>query len=135
MRNRAGEGAWAWDAALIQTAINEAPLHYQGQSLRIDRLVQRRAVQADDALAGWWVLDYKLGATPEQEPAYVAQMRGYVADACDDGPRLRVADVRGIRFIPGVPPFLPDRVDLTDDTPVNYIVHAIRDAADDDSEP
>ena len=38
-----GEGAWAWDAALIQTAINEAPLHYQGQSLRIDRLVQRRA--------------------------------------------------------------------------------------------
>ena len=40
----AGEGAWAWDAALIQTAINEAPLHYQGQSLRIDRLVQRRAL-------------------------------------------------------------------------------------------
>ena len=39
----AGEGAWAWDPAQVQTAINEAPLNYQGQSLRIDRLVLRRA--------------------------------------------------------------------------------------------
>lgn len=73
----AGEGAWAWDAALIQTAINEAPLHYQGQSLRIDRLVQRRAVQADDALAGWWVLDYKSATQPQRQQALVAQLEGY----------------------------------------------------------
>ncbi len=73
----AGEGAWAWDAALIQTAINEAPLHYQGQSLRIDRLVQRRALQADDALAGWWVLDYKSATQPQRQQALVAQLEGY----------------------------------------------------------
>ncbi|MDR6768931.1 ATP-dependent helicase/nuclease subunit A [Acidovorax delafieldii] len=73
----AGEGAWAWDAALIQTAINEAPLHYQGQSLRIDRLVQRRAVQVDDALAGWWVLDYKSATQPQRQQALVAQLQRY----------------------------------------------------------
>ncbi len=73
----AGEGAWAWDAALIQTAINEAPLHYQGQSLRIDRLVQRRAAQADDALAGWWVLDYKSATQPQRQQALVAQLQRY----------------------------------------------------------
>lgn len=73
----AGEGAWAWDAVLIQTAINEAPLHYQGQSLRIDRLVQRRAVQADDAMAGWWVLDYKSAAQPQRQQALVAQLERY----------------------------------------------------------
>ena len=73
----AGEGAWAWDAALIQTAINEAPLHYQGQSLRIDRLVQRRALQADDALAGWWVLDYKSATQPQRQQALVAQLQRY----------------------------------------------------------
>lgn len=73
----AGEGAWAWDAALIQTAINEASLHYQGQSLRIDRLVHRRAVQADDALAGWWVLDYKSATQPQRQQALVAQLERY----------------------------------------------------------
>lgn len=73
----AGEGAWAWDAALIQTAINEASLHYQGQSLRIDRLVHRRAVQADDALAGWWVLDYKSATQPQRQQALVAQLQRY----------------------------------------------------------
>lgn len=73
----AGEGAWAWDLALVQTAINEAPLHYQGQSLRIDRLVQRRAVQAGDALAGWWVLDYKSATQPQRQQALVAQLQRY----------------------------------------------------------
>jgi len=73
----AGEGAWAWDPALVQTAINEAPLHYQGQSLRIDRLVQRRAAHAEDAAAGWWVLDYKSAAQPQRQQALVAQLRRY----------------------------------------------------------
>ncbi|PIF91355.1 ATP-dependent helicase/nuclease subunit A [Acidovorax sp. 62] len=73
----AGEGAWAWDLAQVQTAINEAPLHYQGQSLRIDRLVQRRASPADDAVAGWWVLDYKSAAQPQRQQALVAQLQRY----------------------------------------------------------
>ncbi|HVL44252.1 MAG TPA: 3'-5' exonuclease, partial [Acidovorax sp.] len=73
----AGEGAWAWDPALIQTAINEAPLHYQGQSLRIDRLVQRRGAHPADAAAGWWVLDYKSAAQPQRQQALVAQLERY----------------------------------------------------------
>ena len=73
-----GEGAWAWDAAQIDRAINEAPLHYQGLSLRIDRLVRRRAGPdtGTDASA-WWVLDYKSAAAPERQPALVAQLRQY----------------------------------------------------------
>ncbi|WP_342720506.1 UvrD-helicase domain-containing protein [Acidovorax sp. FHTAMBA] len=73
----AGEGAWAWDPEQVQTAINEAPLHYQGQSLRIDRLVLRRALSADDAMAGWWVLDYKSAAQPQRQQALVAQLQRY----------------------------------------------------------
>ncbi|OGA58233.1 MAG: DNA helicase UvrD [Burkholderiales bacterium RIFCSPHIGHO2_01_FULL_64_960] len=73
----AGEGAWAWDPEQVQTAINEAPLHYQGQSLRIDRLVLRRALSADDAVAGWWVLDYKSAAQPQRQQALVAQLQRY----------------------------------------------------------
>lgn len=73
----AGEGAWAWDPAHVQTAINEAPLNYQGQSLRIDRLVLRRAVHADDAAAGWWVLDYKSAAQPQRQQTLVAQLQRY----------------------------------------------------------
>src|SRR3989344_2076403 len=73
----AGEGAWAWDPEQVQTAINEAPLHYQGQSLRIDRLVLRRALSADDAVAGWWGLDYKSAAQPQRQQALVAQLQRY----------------------------------------------------------
>ncbi|WP_298211296.1 UvrD-helicase domain-containing protein [Acidovorax sp.] len=73
----AGEGAWAWDPAWVQTAINEAPLHYQGQSLRIDRLVLRRAAQAGDAAAGWWVLDYKSAAQPQRQQALMVQLQRY----------------------------------------------------------
>ena len=73
----AGEGAWAWDPDQVQTAINEAPLHYQGQSLRIDRLVLRRALSANDAVAGWWVLDYKSAAQPQRQQALVAQLQRY----------------------------------------------------------
>lgn len=69
-----GEGAWAWDEAQIAQAFNEVPLRYQGQSLRIDRLVQRTHPAA---LAGWWVLDYKSAAEPMRQPELVAQLERY----------------------------------------------------------
>ncbi|MFY3385691.1 UvrD-helicase domain-containing protein [Paracidovorax sp. MALMAid1276] len=72
----AGEGAWAWDAAVVDTAINEAPLRHQGQSLRIDRLVHRHHPPEH---AGWWVLDYKSAAQPERQPALIAQLQRYRA--------------------------------------------------------
>ncbi|MFT3814614.1 MAG: UvrD-helicase domain-containing protein [Acidovorax sp.] len=72
----AGEGAWAWDEAVVEFALNEAPLHHQGQSLRLDRLVRLRAPRDG---ARWWVLDYKSAATPERQPELIAQMQRYRA--------------------------------------------------------
>ncbi|MFN4120479.1 UvrD-helicase domain-containing protein [Acidovorax sp.] len=72
----AGEGAWAWDEAMVDMAINEAPLRYQGQSLRIDRLVHRHQPAGH---AGWWVLDYKSAAQPERQPALMTQLQRYRA--------------------------------------------------------
>lgn len=70
----AGEGAWAWDTEAIDTAINEAPLRHQGQSLRLDRLVH---CHQPPERAGWWVLDYKSAAEPERQPALWAQLQRY----------------------------------------------------------
>lgn len=69
-----GEGAWAWDHSVVDLAINEAPLYFQGQSLRIDRLVH---CQQPPERAGWWVLDYKSAAEPERQPALQAQLQRY----------------------------------------------------------
>jgi len=69
-----GEGAWAWDPQILSWAGNEVTLVYCGQTLRLDRLVQRR----DPGHEGqWWVLDYKSSAAPLQQPALVAQLRQY----------------------------------------------------------
>ncbi|WP_096695854.1 exodeoxyribonuclease V subunit beta [Polaromonas sp. AER18D-145] len=71
-----GEGAWAWDAAVVAWQGNEVELVYQGQTLRLDRLVQRR----DAGHAGhWWVLDYKSPSAPQEQPALLAQMQTYRA--------------------------------------------------------
>ena len=69
-----GEAAWAWDPQVLSWAGNEVTLVYGGQTLRLDRLVQRR----DLGHAGhWWVLDYKSAAAPLQQPGLVAQLRQY----------------------------------------------------------
>ena len=71
-----GAGAWAWNAEAVDWQGNEVDLVYQGQPLRLDRLVRRR----DAGYEGqWWVLDYKSAPAPEQQPALVAQMRAYRA--------------------------------------------------------
>jgi ATP-dependent helicase/nuclease subunit A len=72
----AGEGAWAWDAAVVDWHGNEVELLHQGRLLRLDRLVRRTAPAA---AAGWWVLDYKMTTTPERQPELVAQLLGYRA--------------------------------------------------------
>ena len=83
----AGEGAWAWDATMVDTTINEAPLRYQGQSLRIDRLVH---CHQPPERAGWWVLDYKSAAEPERQPALMAQLQRYRAAVSGQVPGERV---------------------------------------------
>ncbi len=72
-----GEGAWAWDADAVDTAMDEAPIVHRGQTLRIDRLVRR--IAGPEGVAQWWVLDYKSAASPERQAELVEQMRRYRA--------------------------------------------------------
>ncbi len=75
-RIQTGEGAWAWRQDVLAWQGNEVDLVYQGQPLRLDRLVQRR----DAGFAGqWWVLDYKSAVAPQQQPALMAQLQAYRA--------------------------------------------------------
>jgi len=70
----AGEGAWAWDQAVVDWQGNEVALAYLGQSMRLDRLVRR----CDAGHEGhWWVLDYKSNATPHEFPELRQQMLTY----------------------------------------------------------
>jgi len=68
-----GEGAWAWDRAVVDWQGNEVPLHHEGELLRLDRLVRRAGT------GEWWVLDYKAAARPEQQDELIAQLRRYRA--------------------------------------------------------
>ena len=71
-----GAAAWAWDATVIGWQGNEVELTHEGETLRLDRLVQRQ----DAAHQGhWWVLDYKSAARPERQAELVAKMRTYKA--------------------------------------------------------
>ena len=66
-----GEGAWAWDHALLGWQGNEVELMYHGEPLRLDRLVQR----TDSG--EWWVLDYKSTHAPQNDPDLVQQLLHY----------------------------------------------------------
>ena len=66
-----GAGAWVWDSTLLAWQGNEVELMYQGETLRLDRLVQHR-----ESLA-WWVLDYKSGTAPLARPELVQQLQQY----------------------------------------------------------
>jgi len=83
----AGEGAWAWDHAVIGWQGNEIELTAQGKLLRLDRLVRRKDTGV------WWVLDYKSESQPQSKPELVAQMRAYVAavQACYVGEQVKAA--------------------------------------------
>ena len=70
----AGAGAWAWDSAVVSWQGNEVELAYGGQSLRLDRLVQRRDAGHE---GHWWVLDYKSNAAPHELPELRLQMQVY----------------------------------------------------------
>ncbi|MBU0891023.1 MAG: UvrD-helicase domain-containing protein [Gammaproteobacteria bacterium] len=106
----AGDGAWAWDANVVDTTINEAPLRYQGQSLRIDRLVH---CHQPPERAGWWVLDYKSATQPEHQPALMAQLQRYRAAVMGQAPgeRVRAAFLTGdgrLVQVPGDGMSIPD---------------------------
>ncbi len=86
-----GEGAWAWDAGIVDWQGNEVPLHHEGELLRLDRLVRRSAT------GEWWVLDYKAAARPECQSELLDQLRRYrsaVQMACAGEP-VRAAFLTG----------------------------------------
>nr|WP_315204869.1 hypothetical protein [uncultured Albidiferax sp.] len=68
---RAGEGAWAWNAEVVDWAGNEVALIYQGKTLRLDRLVRRKDTGA------WWVLDHKSKNQPQRDAGLVEQLETY----------------------------------------------------------
>jgi len=72
-----GEGAWAWDAAVLGWQGNEVGLVHRGRPLRIDRLVLLRG--ADGAEGQWWVLDYKSTSQPQLQPGLREQLQTYRA--------------------------------------------------------
>jgi ATP-dependent helicase/nuclease subunit A len=75
-RIRFGDGAWAWDDAVVRWQGNEVELNHQGEIFRLDRLVQRN----DAGHSGdWWVLDYKSAASPQHQADLVKKMRIYIA--------------------------------------------------------
>jgi ATP-dependent helicase/nuclease subunit A len=71
-----GAGAWAWNQEAVAWQGNEVDLVYQGQPLRLDRLVRRKDAGHEGQ---WWVLDYKSAPAPEQQPALRAQLLAYRA--------------------------------------------------------
>jgi ATP-dependent helicase/nuclease subunit A len=90
-RIRTGEGAWAWDAAVIDWQGNEVTLLHGGDTQRIDRLVRRRDT------GEWWVLDYKSAHRPQEQPGLVEQMKRYrdAVRKANPGAIVRVAFLTG----------------------------------------
>ncbi|MBG9386751.1 UvrD-helicase domain-containing protein [Caenimonas aquaedulcis] len=86
-----GEGAWAWDSALVDWHANEVPVAHAGAALRLDRLVRR----SDSG--EWWVLDYKTASRPHDQAVLQDQMRGYRAavQAAHPGAVVRAAFLTG----------------------------------------
>ncbi len=80
-----GQGAWAWASELLWQG-SEVDLVHQGQLLRLDRLVHHPDT-------GWWVLDYKSAARPEQQAELVQQLQNYRAavQAVQGGVAVRAA--------------------------------------------
>ena len=72
----AGAGAWAWMPAVVSWQGDEVELAYEGQSLRLDRLVRRKDAGHE---GHWWVLDYKSNAAPQDLPELRVQMQIYCA--------------------------------------------------------
>jgi ATP-dependent helicase/nuclease subunit A len=86
-RIMAGEGAWAWDEAIVSWQGNEIELTAHGKLLRLDRLVRRKDT------GEWWVLDYKSESQPQSKSELVVQMRAYVSavQACYAGEPVKAA--------------------------------------------
>jgi ATP-dependent helicase/nuclease subunit A len=80
-----GEGAWAWDPAVVDWAGNEVELLHEGELLRLDRLVRR--IDRGE----WWVLDFKSASQPGRDPTLIAKMQQYRAAVAKANPGAAVS--------------------------------------------
>ncbi len=78
-RIRHGAAAWTWDPSVVQWQGNEVELTHQGDTFRLDRLVQCRDAGDTGKNGQWWVLDYKSAFSPLRQPNLVAKMKTYIA--------------------------------------------------------
>ncbi|MDR2851901.1 MAG: UvrD-helicase domain-containing protein [Burkholderiaceae bacterium] len=90
-RIRNGAGRWAWNADVIDWQGSEVEIAYNGERLRMDRLVRERAGGV------WWVLDYKSALRPESDPQLRAQLARYrdAVRAANPGALVRAAFLSG----------------------------------------
>ena len=82
-----GEGAWVWDSAVVGWQGTEVELMFQGEPLRLDRLVQHKHSRH------WWVLDFKSALAPQHQQELVAQLQTYrhAVQAIYPGETIRAA--------------------------------------------
>ncbi len=65
-----------FDPGRLAWAGNEVSLAFEGEVLRLDRLVALHGAPGGPGRT-WWVLDYKLAGQPLADPAMVAQLQRY----------------------------------------------------------
>ena len=66
-----GDAAWTWDSAQVARAYAEVEVRWQGELVRMDRVVQ-------DKQGAWLILDFKSSRYPNQQPEGVEQVKRYV---------------------------------------------------------
>jgi len=83
-----------FDPLQIEWAANELPLVWQGEQLRLDRLVKRCGA---DGRTQWWVLDHKTQHDPGAVPANLAQLSRYreAVQALNPGDDVQAAFITG----------------------------------------
>ncbi len=82
-----GPAAWVWSGDAISDWGNEVELWFEGQQLRLDRLVKRHDT------GDWWVLDFKSAERPERDVQLLEQLERYrlAVQAARPGQAVRVA--------------------------------------------
>jgi ATP-dependent helicase/nuclease subunit A len=91
---RSAEAAHLLDPAQLGWAGNEVPMAWDGEVLRLDRLV---ALHLEGGARQWWVLDYKLQHAPQELALYREQLARYRAavQAAQPGDEVRAAFITG----------------------------------------
>ncbi|MBT9490709.1 MAG: UvrD-helicase domain-containing protein [Rubrivivax sp.] len=93
-----------FDPARLAWAGNEVPLAFEGEVLRLDRLVALHAAPGE-AGRTWWVLDYKLAGQPLADPALVTQLQRYrqAVAALQPGEAVRAGFITGAGRLQALP--------------------------------